>query len=151
MDPSIALLLQVVRSFAGAACLAITLISKFRYLVDPVHKKSYDLFDFPLMLEIELRPRFGMVPYLHPHGESFSHAKDILVRFIVTDKEYPGLPEVTHQSQHRRSFPALPRRECIDRRYPKNKSGCWRQLLEQKQQGHSHAGRFRHASVMKGK
>ena len=71
-------------------------------------EKPYDLFYFPLMVEVILRPRLGMSPDTHPHGQPFGQFEDILVRFIVTDEKQAGLPEVTIRAKTAVPFPLSP-------------------------------------------
>ena len=71
--------------------LSITLIGGFRCPVDPMDEEPYDLFYFPLMVKVILRPRLIMSPHTHSHGEPLGKLEDILVCFIITNKKQAGL------------------------------------------------------------
>lgn len=120
--------------------MSIPLIGGLRCPVDSMDEKPYDLFYFPLIVEVTLRPRLGMPPDTHPHGKPFGQFKDILVRFIVTHKEYAGLPEVNHQGQHCRSFPTFPLMQHIHRRFPKNQAQDRREVIEQEEKSNTRSG-----------
>jgi hypothetical protein len=54
-------------------------------------EKPYDLFYFPLMVEVILRPRLSMSPDTHPHGQPLGKLEDILVCLIITNEKQAGL------------------------------------------------------------
>ena len=54
-----------------------------------------------------------MWSHSHPHDEPFGKLEDILVCFVIADEKQPGLPEMAHEGQDGRPFPAFPRGQNI--------------------------------------
>ncbi len=113
-------LLQVIRGFSGTGSLSIAMISGPRCMVDAMDEKPDDILNLSLVPQIKLRPRIGLFHDTDPHGQPFRKSEHVFVRLIVTDEEQSSLSKVTHQRQDRRSFPALPRRKRIHRRFADN-------------------------------
>ena len=106
-------LLGFMNGFLSVPRVSIVGIEAFRCPVDRMDENSNDIFNLSLVLYVILRPRFGMPPHPHSHDESLGKLEDILVRFVIADEKQAGLPEMPHQGQRSRPFPAFPRRQDI--------------------------------------
>ena len=84
--------LWLVNVFLPVPRVSVIGIERFRCPIDPMDEDPDDILDLFLILYVILRPRFGVLPYAHSHGQPFGKLEDILICFIIADEKQASLP-----------------------------------------------------------